>query len=280
MASRMTAPALRFDEVGAWSVLKLDVIEQYGVAYTKAFSHRGRQLKKYYIDGFSGAGIHIEKSTGQPIEGSPARALKIVPPFDCFYFIDMNAEKTAHLQTLCAGRSDVEVHTGDANTYLKTLLPTIQYRLYNRALCLLDPYGLHLDWEVIELAGQSHAVDLFLNFPVMDMNRNAIWRSPERASPEGIERMNRFWGDESWKQAAYVESPQPSLFFGPDMVKQPNDAVVAAFRERLTKVAGFSYVPAPLPMKNSNNAVVYYLFFASPKPVADTIIQHIFQKYR
>src|ERR1700730_2506671 len=162
-ASRVTGSALRFDEVGAWSVLKLDIIEQYGAAYTKAFNHRGRQLKKYYIDGFSGAGIHIEKSTGQPIEGSPARALKIVPPFDCFYFIDMNAEKTAHLQTLCAGRSDVEVHTGDANTYLKTLLPTIQYRLYNRALCLLDPYGLHLDWEVIELAGQSHAVDLFLN---------------------------------------------------------------------------------------------------------------------
>jgi three-Cys-motif partner protein len=139
---------------------------------------------------------------------------------------------------------------------------------------------LHLDWEVIQLAGQSRAVDLFLNFPVMDMNRNAIWRTPDRASPDGIERMNRFWGDESWKQAAYAESPQQSLFFDPDIVKQPNDAIVAAFRERLKKVAGFSFVPEPLPMKNSNNAVVYYLFFASPKPVAETIIQHIFQKYQ
>jgi hypothetical protein len=64
------------------------------------------------------------------------------------------------------------------------------------------------------------------------------------------------------------------------MVKQPNDSIVAAFRERLTKVAGFSFVPEPLPMRNSNNAVVYYLFFASPKPVAATIIKHIFQKYR
>ena len=276
----MTAPALRFDEVGAWSVLKLDIIEQYGAAYTKAFSHRGRQLKKYYIDDFSGAGVHIEKSTGQEIEGSPARALKIVPSFDRFYFIDMNADKTAHLQTLCAGRDDVEIHMGNTNDYLRTLLPRIQFRLYNRALCLLDPYGLHLDWEVIQLAGQSQAVDLFLNFPVMDMNRNAIWRSPERASPEGIERMNRFWGDESWKQAADAESPQPSLFFGPDMVKQPNDAIVTAFRERLIKVAGFSFAPDALPMRNSKNAVVYYLFFASPRPVADTIIQHIFQKYR
>jgi len=47
---------------------------------------------------------------------------------------------------------------------------------------------------VLQLAGQSKAVDRFLNFPVMDMNRNAIWRTPEAATPEGIERMNRFWG--------------------------------------------------------------------------------------
>ena len=44
-------------------------------------------------------------------------------------------------------------------------------------------------------AGQSKAIDLFLNFPVMDMNRNAIWHSPENAPTDGIERMNRFWGD-------------------------------------------------------------------------------------
>lgn len=121
---------------------------------------------------------------------------------------------------------------------------------------------------------------MLLNFPVMDMNRNAIWRTPDRAAPEDIERMNRFWGDESWKQAAYAESKQPSLFFDTEVVKQPNEAIVAAFRKRLKDVAGFSFVPEPLPMKNSNNAVVYYLFFASPKPVAETIIQDIFNKYR
>jgi len=276
----MTGPELHFDQVGAWSVIKLEILEQYGAAYTKAFSRRGRKLTKYYIDGFSGAGIHIDKSTGQRIEGSPSRALRVVPPFDRHYFIDLDSDKTAYLQTLCAGRGDVEIYTGDANEYLRSLLPRIQYSLYNRALCLLDPYGLKLDWDIIHMTGRSQAIDLFLNFPVMDMNRNAIWRSPERATGEGVERMNRFWGDESWKQAAYAQGPQPDLFSGPEIVKQPNDSVVAAFRERLMKVAGFTFVPEPLPMRNSNNAVVYYLFFASAKPVADTIIQYIFHKYR
>jgi three-Cys-motif partner protein len=272
----------QFDEIGEWSELKLEIVEKYGVAYTTAFSGlRGRGLKKYYIDAFSGAGVHLSKQTGRQIEGSPARALKVHPPFDHFYFIDMNPEKTAYLKTLCQGRKDAEIVTDDATIYLtQKLLPTIQFEKFNRALCLLDPYGLHLDWEVMRQAGQSRAVDMFLNFPVMDMNRNAIWRNPERAPRDGIERMTRFWGDESWKQAAYADSPQFEFFSTPGRVKQDNDAIVAAFRERLKKVAGFGFVPAPLPMKNSNNAVVYYLFLASPKPVAEKIIEAIFARYR
>ena len=276
----MSDPGFRFDEVGEWSVLKQDIIEQYGSAYTKAFNVRGRQLKKYYIDGFSGAGVHVVKRTREQIEGSPARALKIIPPFDGFYFIDLDKDKAAYLQKQCEGRSNVQIINDDANASLRTLLPTIQYEKYNRALCVLDPYGLHLDWEVMQLAGQSRAVDMFLNFPVMDMNRNAIWRSPERVPPEGIERMNRFWGDQSWKQAAYAKSRQSDLFSEPDDEKQPNSAIVAAFRQRLNKVAGFEFVPEPLPMVNSRNAVVYYLFFASPKPVAQDIITDIFKKHR
>jgi three-Cys-motif partner protein len=276
----MTEPDFRFDEVGAWSVLKLAIIEQYGAAYTKAFSGKGRGLKKYYIDGFSGAGAHLVKGARGQIEGSPARALKISPPFDGFYFIDMNADKTAYLQKLCEGRKDVHIHTGDANPYLKTLLPKIRVSDYRRALCLLDPYGLHLDWEVMALAGQSKAVDMFLNFPVMDINRNAIWRDADKAPQGGVDRMNRFWGDESWRQAAYAESPQKSLFFAPDMVKQSNETIVAAFQKRLKTVAGFEFVPEPLPMRNSKNAVVYYLFFASQKPVAKKIIEGIFTKYK
>jgi three-Cys-motif partner protein len=174
----------------------------------------------------------------------------------------------------------VHIHTGDSSEYLtRELLPKIQFKNYERALCLLDPYGLHIDWEVIYQAGQSKTIDMFLNFPVMDMNRNAIWKNPGKVPQDAIERMTKFWGDGSWKQAAYARSPQDS-FFGPEMVKQGNDDIVAAFRQRLKKNAGFKFVPQPLPMRNSTNAVVYYLFFASQKPVAEKIISDIFRKYR
>ncbi|MBK8210445.1 MAG: hypothetical protein IPK78_11245 [Rhodospirillales bacterium] len=101
----------------------------------------------------------------------------------------------------------------------------------------------------------------------MDMNRNAIWHHPEKVPRDGIERMARFWGDESWSKAAYAESKQANMFgFEPEKIKQPNDTIVAAFVKRLKEVAGFSFVPDPLPMRNSTNAVVYYLFLRRRNP--------------
>ena len=275
----MTDLPFKFDEIGYWSELKLEILEKYGAAYTKAFA-KTPTLKKYYIDAFSGAGLHVAKKTKALVEGSPARALKIQPPFDGYYFIDLDGDKTDYLRGTCGDRKDIDVHTGDANDYMTaTILPKIQYKNFTRALCLLDPYKLDLDWNVIQQAGQSKAVDMFLNFPVMDMNRNAIWRNPDKVPKSGQDRMTRFWGDESWKQAAYGESPQGNLF-GTEMVKQGNEQIVAAFSERLKKVAGFDFVPEPLPMRNTKNAIVYYLFLASPKAVAQKIITDIFKKYR
>jgi hypothetical protein len=70
-------------------------------------------------------------------------------------------------------------------------------------------------------------------------------------------------------------SPHPEILQDP----QGNEEIVAAFRDRLKKVAGFGYVADPLPMRNSGNAIVYYLFLASPKAVAEKIIRDIFRKY-
>ena len=180
---------------------------------------------------------------GQAIEGSPARALKVTPPFDAFYFIDLNADKTDYLRSICGDRSDVHIHTGDCNEYLtRELLPTIHYENYNRALCLLDPYGLDLDWNVILQAGQSGAVDMFLNFPVMDMNRNAIWSNPDKAPAGGVDRMNKFWGDDSWRNSAYAEARQGSLF-GPELVKQGNEEIVAAFQRAIEEGRRIRFCP-------------------------------------
>jgi hypothetical protein len=46
------------------------------------------------------------------------------------------------------------------------------------------------------------------------------------------------------------------------------------------EVAGFDYVPEPLPLKNSNRTVLYYLYFASQNKTGYKIVTGILDKYR
>jgi three-Cys-motif partner protein len=127
----------------------------------------------------------------------------------------------------------------------------------------------------METTGKMRSMEIFLNFPILDMNRNVLHHDSETVSPAQIERMNRFWGDDSWRKVAYTSECN---LFGIEE-KTSNEAMVNAFRKRLKDVAEFSHVSEGLPMRNTTGAVVYYLIFASQKPVASRIVKDIFQKY-
>ncbi len=271
----------RYDEIGYWSEIKLDIIRKYATAYSTIISgQREHRFRHCYVDAFAGPGIHRSKITKVQIFGSPSIALEVSPPFTEYYFIELNRAKIDSLEKISKYRDNVFIYHGDCNEILiDKVLPNIKYEDYKRGLCILDPYGLDLDWEVILRIGKMKSVEIFLNFPVSDMNRNVLWRNPEKVSQTQIERMNRFWGDGSWREIAYVEPKQIGLFESSDLEKVGNSEIAEAFRKRLCDVAGFKIVPKPIAMRNSKNAVVYYLFFASHKPVAVNIVRDIFKTY-
>lgn len=265
----------KYDEIGPWSEVKLEIIRKYAAAYSTILNTK--KLHYVYIDAFAGAGVHISKSTRDFIPGSPLNALQVDPPFEEYHLIDLDSQKIESLREIVGERQDVYIYEGDCNQLLLTdIFPRVRYEDYRRALCLLDPYGLHLNWEVIQAAAKLETIDIFLNFPVADMNRNVLWRIPEKVDERQIDRMNAFWGDDSWNDGAY--NTQGNLFGF--KVKEPNEIIARAFQQRLREVAGFPYVPEPMPMRNSNRAVVYYLFFATHKQVAAKIANDIFKKYR
>ena len=269
---------IRFDQVGYWSEVKLDIVREYASAYSTILSKQAGIRAHLYIDGFAGAGVHISKQTGQFIPGSPLNALNVTPTFKEFHFIDLDGGRAQSLQKLAGGRQNVFVYEGDCNTILlDTVFPQAKYEDYRRALCLLDPYGLHLNWQIIHTAGQMRSIEIVLNFPVMDMNMNVLWRNPDQVQKSQADRMDAYWGDGTWRDAAYTKTRG---LFG-DLEEKANSEVVAkAFQERLRQVAGFSYVPDPMPMRNTKGSVVYYLFFASPNKTGAKIVGDIFRKYR
>jgi three-Cys-motif partner protein len=270
-----------YDEIGIWSEVKLAIIKEYAAAYARILDKTRREkipsLKWLYIDAFAGPGVHLSKTTGEIVDGSPLIALKTVPPFSEYHFIDANAARADQLKTIAGLRNDVHIYSEDCNqVLLREVFPRAKYNDYRRALCLLDPYNINLKWEVIETAGQMRSVELFLNFMIMDINRNAMRRNRDSAIYSKIYQLTALWGDASWENAAF--SSAGMLFEDPEKVS--NEQFERAWRERLKKKAGFKFVSEPMPMKTKNNSVIYYLYFASQKPVAAGIVDYIFNKYR
>ena len=265
------------DVVGYWTEMKLQILQEYANAYAQILKSQPHIKHVAYIDGFAGAGAHISKESGAVIEGSPARALAIEPRFSHYHFVEMDETRAERLRGMGAQR-DVSVYQGDCNdVLLKQVFPKCRYEDYRRALCLLDPYALNPNWEVVETAGKMRSVEIFLNFMIMDANMNALKKNPDSVAPDQAQRMTKFWGDDSWRKLAYKTEQG---LFGPIEEKDTNESVIDGYKKRLKEVAGFKFVPEPLPMCNSRGAVVYYLFFASQNSTGNKIAEHIFKKYR
>jgi three-Cys-motif partner protein len=268
----------KIDEIGPWSEVKLDILKRYAVEYSKILSNqKNPAFFHVYIDAFAGTGFHLSRASGEMVLGSPLNALLVQPPFREYHIIDLDGDKISLLNEAIGKRKDVFLHKGNCNhVLLRDVFPRVRREDYKRGLCLLDPYGLTLDWKVMREAGAMQSLDIFINFPIYDININVLHHDQSTVLPVHVERMNAYWGDESWRDVAYDKSPG---LFGTMEEKVSNRRFAEAFRKRLRDVAGFKRVPQPLPMRNSKDSIVYYLFFASQKDTAEEIVTYIFDNF-
>ena len=275
---------MKLDEIGIWSEIKLDIIKEYADSFTKIMKSQEWCKGYVYIDAFADPGVHISKRTGELIPGSPWNAIEIDNPFTEYHYIDIDKKKTEFLSGLTGDRTDINIYQEDCNEILtEKILPSLPYKSYKRALCILDPYGLHLNWKTIMTAAQQRTTEIFLNFPLMDMNRNVLHKDLLTAEPDQIERMNRFCGTDDWQEILYKEDSQLNLFGDAYRVKivDSNAKLGGWFKkERLQTAAGFKFVPEPLLMRNSTGGPLFFLFFASHDETGKRIVTDIFNKYR
>jgi len=273
------------EAIGLWTEIKLQIIREYAGAYTTILKEQPWCKGYAYIDAFAGVGQFVSKSDrDRLIIGSPLNALNIPNKFTEYHFIDIDSDKINNLKELTADRPErrtIQFYVGDANEKLKQdIVPHFQYSSFKRALCILDPYGVDIECATIESIGKAKTMDVFLNFPLMDINRNAALKILEASNPKEGVRLTKIWGDESWKRLVYVE--QGDMFSSSVLIKRDegNEILKRGFQERLKQVAGFSFVPEPILMKNKMGGHLYFLFFASHKPVAQGIAEGILRKWR
>jgi len=270
------------DKIGTWSEDKLELLGKYLHEYTKIMKDQQDWCKNgyYYIDAFAGTGKPMAKDEERYIDGSPAVALKTKYSFKRYIFIEKEDWRVEKLKKLRVEfpNSDIKIIQGDCNKIINEKITTkIRYEYYNRGIIFLDPFGMQIEWNTIENIAKTEALEIFLNFPIMAINRSVLRNNPYNLNQLSIERMNKFWGSTDWKDDIYIETTD---LFGntiTEKVPQTAKSLGLLFQKRLEQI--FPKVTFPLVMKNSKGAPLYCLIFAGHNNTGKKIMEYIFNSF-
>ena len=274
---------MEYPEIGEWSVLKNEIIDKYTQAYLTIMNHPNQDwcTSTLYVDAFAGAPENRLRGTKEIVPGSAKRALSWMPGFSEYYFVDADPVRAQLLRELAQDRPDVTVFNEDGNSVLMShIVPRLQRQYKRRGFVLLDPYGLQLDWNVVKSLGFTNSADVAINFPTMDINRNAARRDPLALNEIDALRMTKWWGSEIWKEQFYGKGPR--LLVGEPKIQKTvnNEDIVDLYRTRLLNEGKFRFVTQPFETTNKKNATLYYLLLASNNETAVRIMDEILDKYR
>ena len=270
------------DLVGKWSEEKLELLKKYLMGYVAVLRNQvSKGIKGYeYIDGFAGTGKPKSKDKERYVDGSPRVALGLPTPFTKYHFIEISDWRRERLQSLRQEFPDrnIEVYPGDCNEVLRSrIVPTLPYSSYKRAIAFLDPFGLALEWDTLKAIAGARTIEVFINIPIMDINRNIRRQDRDQISEESRRRITLFWGP-GWDADFFEEAP-PDLFGQTQIVLKQQSAkqVGNLYRKRLQEL--FKFCTVPVVLRNSINAPLYCLIFAGHKEAGLNIAESIFDKY-
>jgi len=252
---------------GEWSDTKLAALKGYLAAYMRILSKHS--FRTAYIDAFAGGGTQEEKDgMVRYRHGSPLIALETEPPFDSFIFIDKDPAKLDRLkgEVVAAGHQDrkIEYRAGDANDELQALCE----KRWNshRAVAFLDPFALHVRWDTLKAIAKTEAIDLWLLFPAMAVNR-MLARSGD-IDEAWQQKLDETFGVDSWNEVFYGKE-DPDLFGHEKVFKKPEPFdVLSKFVTLRLKEEFAGANDQPLILRNTTGSPLFLLCFACGNPKA------------
>ncbi|MFH1085547.1 MAG: three-Cys-motif partner protein TcmP [Chloroflexota bacterium] len=277
---------LKHEFGGAWTEQKLACLRKYLTAYTTIFhsNKRARTLRPIYVDAFAGMGYRseapapsgptlfdepAEPDADQFLKGSVRIVLEVEPPFREYVLIEkdpLRAQQLGVLKDEYPNRAAaIRVLVGDANEQLQNWVAHTNWGR-SRAVVFLDPYGMQVDWPVVELMAGTQAIDLWILFPLgAAVNRLLTRRAPP--PPAWAERLTRFFGTDAWQAAFYPQRSQDTLFGIETTESKAADWEIIGqfFLDRL-KTVFYGIVDHPLVLYNSRSNPIYLFCFAAGNP--------------
>jgi three-Cys-motif partner protein len=268
---------------------KLETVEKYLAAYATALKYS--PFKLLYVDACAGSGSSVPKATLEPdnpnqvsldglaspvvdtdaiIVGSAIRALGVNPPFHQYLLNDV---KQSNVEALRKSVKDdfphladrVQLTRLDANEMLRNLCSSQNWK-ETRAVVFLDPFGLQINYETLELLGQTNAVDVWYLVPVFAMYRQVS--GDGQINPDGGPRVDAALGTTVWRDVAVVEETSIDLFDQPQF-RSARAVDIAWFekvaKERIGAAFGGRVLDDTLPL-GRNGIQEFSLMFAWANP--------------
>lgn len=285
---------------GKWTEKKLESFEKYVRAYLKIMNSQQERYpwwKLIYFDAFAGSGVQenddeqestrhfvgldIEPEEFTVYKGAAERVLSIEKGgFDFYYFIDSDQEASNKLQqklekyilkTKCVFR------VGDANQQINKLAKSMRENSKYKALALLDPFGMQVNWDSIQKM-EGLSVDLWILLPSGVAVNRLLKRDGTLLYPK---KLIDFFGMSEYeiKSQFYKEKTEHSLFGSEKKLSKVEESIgriAEIYQEKLQKL--FQYVAKPKVLRNNQNAPIYHFVFASNSRTAVKIADDIIGK--
>ncbi len=263
---------------GSWTVLKLEILENYLDFYTTAL--KNQPFKLMYIDAFAGTGRinprREDEGAEEFMEGSAARALKVDDkPFDRLIFVEKDVKRYESLEELRKSNTgrDVRTENADANVFLNNLQE--DWRGW-RGVLFLDPFATEIEWSTIEKIAGFNALDTWILFPVSAIARMMPRsKTPDDISSSWAESLNRIFGDESWRNL-YSMSPQLSMFGDETQQRDPGaDGIVRIYKNKLRSLFKHRFLEESKTFTNSRNSPLFEFMFCAGNPRGATLAKKV-----
>ena len=271
---------------GGWTAEKLNILEGYLDAYTTALKNQPFSLM--YIDAFAGTG-KISVRGNDPdarafIEGSASRAISIHDkPFDRLIFVESNRRRFNQLSKLREENLFRQIRTenADANYFLRSL--QVDWSNW-RGVLFLDPFATEVEWSTIERIASFNALDTWILFPLSAVARlMPTSKNPDDISEQWAIRLNRIFGDESWREL-YHERSQLSLFGDKASEREQGIAGISRiYKQKLKALFGDRFLDETKELSNSRNTPLFEFIFCVGSPstraiaAAKRIARHIIE---
>jgi three-Cys-motif partner protein len=243
---------LRMRESQDYARYKLRALQRY--LEITGTSMKDKWTKRCYLDLQAGPGKN--RIGSEVVLGSPLIALSVTHPFTEFFFNELRTEAFKALETRLEHHPlQPKIHLSNKDVNQVAIDISVQRKSRNAQslnVAFLDPEGLELHWEAIEALASLKTMDLIINFSTMGIKRVVGVKDKDQSS------LTRFFGNERWREIADGTTPHKNR----DYI----DLYLEGLKKYDYKIQVDPNVDNELPVKNSKNAEVYRLIFASKHP--------------